>query len=119
MKKLIFIALLISSSLGCVQKAYEQTVVFTLDVSKIDEPIQTVGIRGNGAPLSWDADYPMTPIYPDSLYTATFKVSTGYKFAEVKFVVNGQFELEGQPNRRVVFNESNTTNYNAIFNTQQ
>ncbi len=119
MKKLIFFALLMSSSLGCVQKAYEQTVIFTLDVSQLDKPIETVGIRGNGAPLSWDADYPMTPIYPDSLYTASFKVTTGYRSAEVKFVVNGQFELEGQHNRRVVFDESNTTYYNAIFNTQR
>lgn len=119
MKKLFFISLLAITAFGCVQKSYEQTVVFTLDVSDIKEKIETVGIRGEGKPLSWDADLPMNPIKKDSLYTVKVLATTGYKFAEVKFVVNGKFELEGKPNRRVVFDESRITNYNAIFNAEK
>jgi len=118
MKKLFFITFLMISALGCVQKSYEQTVIFTLDVSNVKEKIETVGLRGEGQPLSWDADLPMTPIKKDSLYTVKVSAKTGYKFAEVKFVVNGKFELEGKPNRRVVFDESRITNYNAKFNTE-
>lgn len=119
MKMLFFISLLAITALGCVQKSYEQVVVFTLDVSDIKEKIETVGLRGEGKPLSWDADLPMNPIKKDSLYAVKVSATTGYKFAEVKFVVNGKFELEGKPNRRVIFDESRMTTYNAKFNAEK
>lgn len=119
MKKLFFISFLTITAFGCVQKSYEQTVSFTLDVSDVKEKIETVGLRGEGKPLSWDTDLPMTPIKKDSLYTVKISATTGYKFAEVKFVVNGKFELEGKPNRRIVFDASRNTSYNAKFNIEQ
>lgn len=120
MKKyqLILITLLMLSAGSCVQKAYKKTVVITLTVQNIKE-IKTVGIRGNGKPLSWDADFEMTPIVKDSLYTATATALTGYKFAEIKFTVNGNFELKEQPNRRLVFSDKDTTYYHAVFNLAQ
>jgi hypothetical protein len=99
---------------GCVQKTYKKTVVVTLSLPNKKE-VKTVGIRGEGKPLSWDADLEMQPIVKDSLYTTTITAVTGYKFGEIKFTVNGGFELKEQPNRRVVFSDKDTTYYNAIF----
>ena len=120
MKKysIILLSLLIVSASSCVQKAYKKTVVVTLTVQNIKD-IKTVGIRGNGKPLSWDSDFEMKTIVKDSLYTATATTVTGYKFAEIKFTVNGDFELKEQPNRRVVFSDKDTTYYNAVFNTNK
>jgi hypothetical protein len=103
---------------GCVQKAYKKTAVVTLSVANIKD-IKSVGIRGNGKPLSWDNDFKMKPVVKDSLYTATITTVTGYKFAEIKFTVNGEFELKEQPNRRVLFSDKDTTYYNAIFDNNK
>ncbi len=104
---LFFISLLMSS---CVQKTYKRTVVVTLDVSKVDN-IQSVGIRGNGQPLSWEKDYPMTEVVRDSLYKAIITTETGYLFAEGKCTVNGNFELQDKPNRRINFDTKNDTTF--------
>lgn len=40
---------------------------------------------------------------------------TGYLFTEVKFTVNGDFELKEKDNRKVVFQSKDTTYYNATF----
>jgi hypothetical protein len=93
---------------SCVQKTYKRTVVYTLDVSKIKN-IKKVGIRGNDKPLSWDNDTEMKEIKKDSLYQTTITTNTGYKFTEVKFVVNEQFELENKENRRVIFDAKKDT----------
>ncbi len=100
---------------SCVQKSHNQTVTVILDVSAIKD-IKTVGVRGNGKPLSWDEDFEMKPLIIDSLYTATFSGKTGYLFAEIKFVVNGEFELKDKDNRRVYFDKSKKTIYKATFN---
>ena len=103
---------------GCVQKPYKKIAIITLSVSNIKNII-SVGIRGNGKPLSWDKDFEMKEVVKDSLYAASVTTVTGYKFAEIKFTVNGDFELKEQPNRRVVFSDKDTTYYNAIFNNNQ
>ena len=100
---------------SCVQKSYERTVKLTLDVSEIKN-IKTVGVRGEEMPLSWDTDLEMKQIVPDSLYSVEVTSVTGYKFIDVKFVVNGEIELQDQPNRRIDFNENGIANYKAIFN---
>jgi hypothetical protein len=99
---------------SCVQKTYKKTVVITLSVPNKKE-VKAVGIRGEGKPLSWDTDIEMQPVVKDSLYTTTITAVTGYKFGEIKFTVNGEFELKEQPNRRVVFSDKDTTYYNAVF----
>jgi len=100
---------------GCVQKAYQKTAVINLTVQGIKD-IKTVGIRGNGNPLSWDQDVALQPVIKDSLYTITVTTVTGYRFAEIKFTVNGEFELQNQPNRRLELNDKDTIYYNAVFN---
>ncbi len=100
---------------GCVQKTYKRTVVFTLETSKLKD-IKKVGIRGKDQPLSWDYDYEMQVVKKDSLYKAIVIYETGYLFTEVKFAINGDFELKEQTNRRINFNTKDTTFYNAKFN---
>jgi len=89
----ILISLLLLSLASCVQKSYTKTVVFMLQVSNIKD-IKNVGIRDQGKPLSWDSDFEMKPVIKDSLYTATITAVTSYKFAEIRFTVNGDFELK-------------------------
>lgn len=109
-----FVCVFVAAS--CVQKSYKRVVVVTLDVSK-EKNIQSVGIRGNGKPLSWDNDYPMQEVVKDSLYQAIITTKTGYLFAEGKCTVNGNFELQDQPNRRIEFDIQNDTTYvTLVFN---
>jgi len=120
MKKysITLVGLLLLSLAGCVQKSYKKTVIVTLAVPGIKD-IKSAGVRGEGKPLSWDYDFEMKPIVKDSLYTATVTAVTGYKFAEIKFTVNGEFELKGQANRRVLFSDKDTTYYTAVFNANK
>jgi hypothetical protein len=106
--------MLLLAALSCVQSTRTRVAVLTLDVSG-KGPITTVGVRGEGNPLSWDTDYPMTELVKDSLYTVTITGQTPYDFTEIKFTVNGQFELENKDNRRLVFT-GDTTFYTAKFN---
>ena len=103
---------------GCVQKSYRKTVVIRLTVPQGKE-VKSVGVRGEGKPLSWNADLALTPVEKDSLYTATISTVTGYKFAEIKFTVNGDFELKEKPNRRVMFSDKDTTYYTALFDSDK
>jgi hypothetical protein len=120
MKKyqLILITMLAWSASSCVQKAYKKTIIIKLTIPHTKD-IKTVGIRGNGNPLSWDKDFELKPLVKDSIYTMTTTVLTGYKFAEIKFTVNGEFELKERPNRRLVFSDRDTTYYNAVFNLEK
>lgn len=117
MKTIVVISALLLSLLftSCVQKSYKKTVVFTLDVSEIKN-IKKVGIRGNDKPLSWDNDTEMKEIKKDSLFQITITGKTGYKFTEVKFVVNETFEFKDEDNRRIIFSDKDTTFYKAKFN---
>jgi hypothetical protein len=115
--KLIALALIIFMS-SCVQKTYKRVIVVTLDVSK-QKNIQWVGIRGNGKPLSWENDFPMTPIVKDSLYKAVITTETGYLFGEIKCTVNGNFELKDKPNRRINFDtKKDTTFVKLVFDKE-
>lgn len=115
--KLIIILLITFSIINCVQKSYKRTVVFQLDVKGIKN-IKTVGLRGNN-PLNWNTDYEMI-LGKDSLYYATLSGETGYLFTEVKFTINGEFELIDQPNRRIYFDtKKDTTFYKAIFDVEK
>ena len=117
MKKinLLFFILFCFLITSCVQDSYNQTVTVILDVSSIKD-IKTVGVRGEGKPLSWDKDIEMNPLVKDSLYSATFTGKTGYLFAEIKFVVNDEIELKDKENRRVYFDKTRKSIYKATFN---
>lgn len=100
---------------SCVQPSYQRTVIIKLDVSK-EKDLKTVGIRGE-TPLSWNNDVPLEAVIKDSIYTITLSGNTGYLFAECKFVVNGQFELENEQNRKIYFT-GDTTYYDAVFDVE-
>jgi hypothetical protein len=111
----IILAVIILLS-SCVQKTYRKTVVFLLQTDNVKH-LEKVGIRGNEKPLNWDSDVEMTTVVQDSLYKATVTFITGYKFTEVKFVINDKIELENKDNRKVTFSENDTTIYKAKFDT--
>lgn len=117
MKKIVVIIAMLFSLLttSCVQKTYRKTVVYMLDVSDIKN-VKKVGVRGNDKPLSWDYDTEMKEIKKDSLFQIAISGETGYKFTEVKFVVNDTFELQNEGNRRIFFSETDTTFFKAKFN---
>lgn len=111
----VILSLLLTS---CVQKSYKRIVVVTLDVSRVNK-IQSVGIRGNGKPLSWETDYPMQQLVKDQLYRTIITTNTGYLFTEVKCTVNGNFELSNQPNRRIIFDtKKDTTFVHFVFDKE-
>lgn len=99
---------------SCVQKSFKRNVKVTLDVSG-KKNIDSAGIRGEENPLSWNNDFPMQELVKDSLYGAIISAETGYLFAEFKFTINGIFELENMPNRRLIFAQGDTTYYHAVF----
>lgn len=109
MKKILFLAL-IFINFSCVQKSYDRIVVYTLQI-KGKQNIKKVGIRGNDAPLSWNEDFEMKEIVKDSLYKAIVTTKTGYLGTRVKFTVNGEFELQNQPNREIKFDTTTDTTY--------
>ncbi|MBG9378773.1 hypothetical protein I5907_21250 [Panacibacter sp. DH6] len=116
--KLMILLLAVVLLGGCVQEAHLKTVMVTLTVHN-KKGIQAVGIRGNGNPLTWEQDYPMTAVVTDSVYHASFKTMTAFKFTEMKFTVDGAWELEGRPNRKVVYPENrDTVVVNAVFDQQ-
>ncbi len=116
MKTNLLIGLCLATLLSaCVQKTYTKTVVYTLRI-KSKKPIITAGIRGSDNPLNWKSDLKMNIALPDSIYRAVVTYRTGYTFTEVKFVIDGVFELAEQPNRRVVFSNADTTFYQGTFN---
>ncbi|QIX63331.1 hypothetical protein HER32_20000 [Hymenobacter sp. BT18] len=102
---------------ACVQPAHNKTVVYLLDVRGIPN-VQQVGLRGRDNPLSWDQDLPLTPVGNDSsLYRTVVTTRTGYLVTEVKFTVNGEFELQQADNRRIAFGApGDTVVYRARFN---
>lgn len=116
-KIILSIGLLSLITTSCVQKTFKKTVVFTIDVSKVKD-IKTVGIRGE-KPLDWNYDTELSVIKKNSIYSITKTFETGYKFVEVKFTVNGNYELANQPNRKVIFNSDGVTKYNTIFNVMK
>jgi putative oxidoreductase len=115
MKKIIVLLFITMSLISCVQKTNNHTVTILLDVSEIKD-IKTVGIRGNENPFSWDYDSEMEVVKKDSLYKKTFKISTGSLCTEIKFTINGNFELKDKENRKVYFNKNGETIYKAKFN---
>ncbi|AWI26766.1 hypothetical protein [Flavobacterium pallidum] len=100
---------------SCVQKTYDKTVLYCLDTRAIDD-VRTVGIRGNDKPLNWESDFPMKLDTKDNLYKAYVTTKTGYLNTEIKFTVNGEFELKDASNRKVSLHENDTVKYVAVFN---
>ncbi len=117
--KISIIAVLITISFftSCVQKKYKKTVVFTVNTSA-KKNITTVGIRGNGKPLSWNEDVALVASNKDSSYSIPITFETGYTFTEVKFVINDTLELQDKGNRRINFEKGDTTFYQCVFDKE-
>ncbi|AWA30061.1 hypothetical protein HYN48_08200 [Flavobacterium magnum] len=114
----IFVVALSLALIGCVQPSYKRTLLITLKV-KSSEKITSVGIRGNDKPFSWDYDYPMQYDAATGCYTAKAVMTTGYAFTDIKFTVNGAFELQGKDNRRLLFRDKDTLVYTAEYNVMK
>lgn len=105
-KLLIIVAACMAS---CVQKTEKQTVVFEVAVPSTGGKVANVALRGTDSPLNWQEDKVMEYDSLKGVYRGTVTYNTGYKFTEYKYVVNGIFEMQDKPNRRVNFNDKNYT----------
>jgi hypothetical protein len=115
MKKYILYSLSTVSLLtSCVHKTKKHTLTLLLDVSEVKN-IKKVGIRGNDKPFSWDNDTEMVVVKKDSLYKKTYSFETGRICTEIKFTVNGNFELQNKQNRKIYFNQNGETVYKTKF----
>ena len=103
---------------SCVQPSYEREIQFLLRFPSVQKP-DNVAVRGNDSPLSWEKDYPLVFDTLKNAYVGTVKLKTGYRFTEFKFVADGTFELEQQPNRRLNFKDRSKIEYVAVFNKKQ
>lgn len=92
--------------LSCKTQSF--TLTFQLDMTSQTD-FQTVGIRGNIAPLSWDEDYPLTDPEGDGIYEATIDFKTSKKSVQYKFRTDTQSELAGSDNRIRWFSSPNPT----------
>ena len=103
----------------CVQPAYDRTIIYELDVGGVSS-VQSVGVRGRDKPLSWDRDVAMVQRGMGGPYVVAITYHTGYLVTEVKFTVNGEFELANRDNRTVrvarTTTGGDTTVYRAKFN---
>ncbi|MFP9119004.1 hypothetical protein ACLI08_14530 [Flavobacterium sp. RNTU_13] len=112
-KLLIIVAACMAS---CVQKTEKQTVVFEVAVPGTDGKATNVALRGTDFPLNWQEDKVMVYDSVKKVYRAVVTYNTGYKFTEYKYVVNGVFEMQDKPNRKVKFNDKN---YTVLHDTAQ
>jgi hypothetical protein len=114
MKKCILLLFAIVILTSCVQKTKKHSITLLLDVSAMKD-IKSVGVRGNDKPFSWDNDTQMEVVKKDSLYKTSFTIETGRICTEIKFTINGNFELQDKENRKVYFDKSGKTVYKAKF----
>jgi len=78
--------------------------------------VSTMGVRGSVPPLNWKSNYKLKDDDLDSIYTGTIVIEIPYDYVNIKFVKNDEeFELKDQPNRKLFFDKSFTTNYSATF----
>jgi len=118
-KQLMFLFVILFISLvACVQPTSLKTVNINL-VVKGKKDIQSVGVRGGGNPLSWDKDLPMQAVVKDSLYTVSFTTRTAFNFIEAKFTVDGAWEFNDKPNRKIEFEKNkDTVMYSAVYGVE-
>lgn len=99
---------------GCVQAAYDRTIVYELDATGVPN-VQSVGVRGRDKPLSWNRDLAMTQRAPGGPYVVAVTYHTGYLITEVKFTVNGEFELANTDNRIVHMARTTTGGDTTVY----
>ncbi|MFN4314629.1 MAG: hypothetical protein ACK4E0_10075 [Chitinophagaceae bacterium] len=107
-KAVLLACMLLSVATSCVQKTVEKTVLVQVLVHG-KTGIEKLGIRGEGNPLSWYEDRLLQPVVADSLYETSFISKTGFLYTEYKFTLNGDFEWEDGPARRIYYNQPGDT----------
>jgi len=101
---------------ACVQPTIPHKIEVELDMRRV-ENIQTVGIRGEYPPLSWNEDFALSDPDGDGIYTGNFIMDIPYDDFRYKFVLNGsEFELPGQDNRVMNFEGKTELTLTAVFN---
>ncbi|MDI9879340.1 DoxX family protein [Flectobacillus longus] len=116
---LSFLPIVLVLLMSGVQSTKIQTVTVQVTLPH-KTPVSTIGVRGNDSPLNWDSDFAMKEVIKDSIYTAQFKINTGFKFTRIKFALNGDIELKDQDKRYILFDEKTTnTSYKAVYNLTQ
>lgn len=116
---LSFLPIVLVLLMSGVQPTKIQTVTVQVTLPH-KTPVSTIGVRGNDSPLNWDSDFAMKEVIKDSIYTAQFKINTGFKFTRIKFALNGDIELKDQDKRYILFDEKTTnTSYKAVYNLTQ
>ncbi|MEO0898030.1 MAG: hypothetical protein AAFY71_16595 [Bacteroidota bacterium] len=100
---------------SCVQPTYKRTVHFSVEL-KGDTTVESVGVRGDFAPLSWRETLELADEDSNGVYTGSVILDSPYDFFEMKFVKNGEvFELQDQDNRKIVFDQEGATEVKAVF----
>ena len=101
---------------SCVQPTNKQIVHFSVD-ARNELDVSAIGVRGSVPPLNWKSNYELKDDDLDSIYTGTILIEIPYDYMNIKFVKNNdEFELKDQPNRKLIFDKSMTTNYSVSFN---
>lgn len=118
LKGILFICLTVLIS-SCVQRTKKQKVDFFVDARDIKN-VNSIGVRGSTPPLNWNQNFELKDDNNDSIYTGTIVFDIPYDFVELKLVKNeDQFELNNQPNRRLIFDKSGDTKYQLKFDKKE
>ncbi|MEM6802931.1 MAG: hypothetical protein AAF696_16090 [Bacteroidota bacterium] len=115
MKNILWMLGITLISSACVQKTIPHTVSIEVDMRQL-EGVESVGIRGQYPPLSWNEDFPLSDPDADSIYSGSFIMDIPYDDFQFKFVMNGsEFELAGQDNRVLTFEGKTEVSFQAVF----
>ncbi len=108
----LVILLLMSS---CVQEVHLKKVTLSVDMNEI-ENVDVVTVRGDFTSPPWSQEIELSDTDDDGVFQITLERETAQFGMTFKFLRNGQYELEGQPNRELLFEyQPETITYKAEF----
>ena len=100
---ILFTSMISSLLVSCVQETHIKKVSFEVNMKGVQN-FESVGIRGDIKPLSWQETSLLSDDNNDSIYTSTLEFDTAGNQLNFKFVINGEvFELDGTDNRVLPF----------------
>lgn len=103
---------------SCVQETHPKKVSFKVKAENPDST-ESIGIRGNLKPLSWNNTLLLEGPDADGFFTSTINFDTANNQLSFKFVRNDSiFELDGLQNRSLHFEyKPEKLEYSAVFNS--
>lgn len=117
--KSIFFLIAITLMTSCVQETHLKTINFKIDMRGIDN-ITNPGVRGQFTSPAWKELVSLTDEDNDSIYEAKVEFQAAQYDIKFKFVNNGDYELQNQPNRSIKFEyEPENFIYEAVFNNPE